>query len=205
MKTDATYTVFAGFTHVASGDLKSVLARAREYLDRENRRPLLFFDDRKGTPVDFDLRGSLDEVLRNAEPPEPKRGPGRPRLGVVCGEVCLLPRHWEWLERQSRSASATLRRLVESARKNESQRDRLKQTVEAAGRFMWFIAGDLEGFEEASRALHAQRWQELESRIADWPLDVKGHLQAMLRPARDAEQHGRADDMTDPGAGEEDL
>jgi hypothetical protein len=205
MKLEATYTVFAGFTHIASGDLKSVLTRAREYLDRESPEPLLFFDDRKGTPVDFDLRGSLDEVLRNAEPPEPKRGPGRPKLGVVCGEVCLLPRHWEWLERQSRSASATLRRLVESARKNESGRDRLKQAVQAAGRFMWFIAGDLEGFEEASRALYAGRWQELESRIGAWPRDVKSHLQEMLGPARDAEQPGRSDDTADPGAGKEGL
>jgi hypothetical protein len=184
-----TYTVFAGFTRIAGGDLQSVLIRAREYLEEKNEAQLLFFDNRTGTPLDFDLRGSLEEVLRKAAPPEPKKGPGRPRLGVVCGEVCLLPRHWEWLERQSRSASATIRRLVEAARKNESEQDRFKQRVQAAGRFLWSIAGDLEGFEEASRALYAGNWRELESRTAPWPKDIRAHLQAMLDPVREVDEN----------------
>jgi hypothetical protein len=184
-----TYTVFAGFIRIAGGDLQSVLIRAREYLEEKNEAQLLFFDNRTGTPLDFDLRGSLEEVLRKAAPPEPKKGPGRPRLGVVCGEVCLLPRHWEWLERQSRSASATIRRLVEAARKNESEQDRLKQSVQAAGRFLWSIAGDLEGFEEASRALYAGNWRELESRTAPWPKDIRAHLQAMLDPVREVDEN----------------
>lgn len=48
-------------------------------------------------------------------PVPPRRGPGRPKLGVVAREVTLLPRHWEWLARQAGGASVTLRRLVEQA------------------------------------------------------------------------------------------
>ena len=48
---------------------------------------------------------------------EARRGPGRPKLGVVAREVTLLPRHWEWLEQQPNGISACLRRLVDEARK----------------------------------------------------------------------------------------
>jgi hypothetical protein len=53
-----------------------------------------------------------------AVPPKPpRRGPGRPRLGVVAREVTLLPGHWEWLASQPGGASVALRRLVDAARR----------------------------------------------------------------------------------------
>ena len=77
--------------------------------------------DATGRAIDFDFRGTPDEVLaRLASHPlfapaeaqeKPRTGPGRPRLGVVSREVSLLPRHWEWLERQPQGISAALRRL----------------------------------------------------------------------------------------------
>ena len=50
--------------------------------------------------------------------PPTKRGPGRPKLGVVAREVTLLPAHWTWLANQPGGASVALRRLVDAARRD---------------------------------------------------------------------------------------
>ena len=103
------------------------------------------------------------------------RGPGRPRLGVVAREVTLLPRHWEWLGTQPGGASAALRRLVESARRDGAGKDRVRAAQESAYRFMLAVAGNEPGFEEATRALfagHAARFGEC---LAAWPPDVRAH------------------------------
>ena len=176
------FTAFSGYAHVATGDLPTVLTRVRELLGREKSAQVLIFDDKSGKQVDFDLRGTLEEVLARVSPPAPKKGPGRPSLGVVCREVSLLPRHWEWLESQPARASGTLRRLVDAASRNESQESRSRRRVEAAGRIMWSLAGNLEGFEEASRALYARRWVDFSARIASWPEDLRKHLEWMVAP-----------------------
>jgi hypothetical protein len=73
--------------------------------------------------------------------PEPARGPGRPKLGVVAREVTLLPRHWEWLASQPGGASVALRKLVEVARRSSEVKDRVRQASAVAYRFMSTIAG----------------------------------------------------------------
>jgi hypothetical protein len=176
------YTAFSGFTHVATGELPSVLTRVRELLQHEKSAQVLIFDDQSGKQVDFDLRGTLEEVLARVSPPALKKGPGRPSLGVVSREVSLLPRHWEWLESQPARASGTLRRLVDAASRNESKESRCRRRVEAIGRILWSLAGDLEGFEEASRALYARKWRDFSARIASWPEDLRKHLEWMLEP-----------------------
>jgi hypothetical protein len=101
---------------------------------------------------------------------------------VVSREVSLLPRHWEWLEGQPARASGTLRRLVDAAIRSESLESRARRRVDAAGRFMWSLAGNLEGFEEASRALYARKWGDFSARIASWPEDLRRHLEWMVEP-----------------------
>ncbi len=176
------FTAFSGYTHVATGGLPTVLTRVREVLRHEKSAQVLIFDDQSGKQVDFDLRGTLEEVLARVSPPSPKKGPGRPSLGVVCREVSLLPRHWEWLESQPASASGTLRRLVDAASRNESKESRSRRRVESAGRIMWSLAGNLEEFEEASRALYARKWGDFSARIASWPEDLRRHLEWMVAP-----------------------
>jgi hypothetical protein len=105
---------------------------------------------------------------------------------VVSGEVTLLPSQWEWLERQPRKASGTLRWLVEMARKNDAAGERSKQLLEAAGRFMWSIAGNLDNFEEASRALYAEKWPRLEELTAAWPEDLRKQVAWMVQRIREA-------------------
>jgi hypothetical protein len=47
----------------------------------------LIFHDQTGKQVDFDLRGSIREVLERVAPKPVRTGPGRPRLGVTSREV----------------------------------------------------------------------------------------------------------------------
>src|SRR5215831_13852803 len=81
---------------------------------------VLIFHNETGKQVDFDFGGGIETVLERAIPKPARSGPGRPRLGVTSREISLLPRHWEWLETHPQGASATLRRLVDEARKRES-------------------------------------------------------------------------------------
>jgi hypothetical protein len=170
------FTAFAGRRCLASGSLATVLAQVKQQAEEEADAPLLIFEDQTGRQVDFDLTGSLEEVLARAEPKAPRQGPGRPKLGVVSREVSLLPRHWEWLEQQPNGLSAALRRLVDEARKREPDKEGARLAREAAHRFMWAVAGDLPGFEEASRALFAGSRDRLEGLTRDWPADVRSYL-----------------------------
>ena len=167
MNDKPTYTAFAGNRLIATGDIEAVLRSAKVCLDGGEQSTILLFDDETGEQIDFDFRGNEDEVVerlsehpRFVRPPMEKRGPGRPRLGVVSREVTLLPRHWEWLEGQARGISGTLRFLVDEARKKAPDEARKRKMLEGAAKFMWAIAGDYPRFEDASRALFAQDFDE---------------------------------------------
>jgi hypothetical protein len=186
MNTSKEYTAFAGFDRIAAGDLETVSREIRGRAGTVDR--VLVFDNETGEQVDIALQGSQEMAASVAMPPRRKKGPGRPRLGVTSREISLLPRHWEWLERQPRTASATLRRLVETARKNETAADRIREKIEAVDRFMWAIAGNLAGFEEAGRALYAQNWSAFDELVTSWPPDIREHLNMMLRPVREPDR-----------------
>lgn len=175
--------MFLGERLLAAGTLAEVLPKTKGAFDEGPREPLLLFEDQTGRQVDFDLRGTLDEVLARYAPPPTtpaKAGPGRPKLGVVSREVSLLPRHWEWLESEPQGISAAIRRLVDDARKREPDRQRARLAREAAGKFMWGMAGDLPDFEEASRALYAKDGAKLRELIAEWPKDIRTHVVKMI-------------------------
>lgn len=186
------YVVFQGDRRLAAGDLETVITAAYDGADH-GQTPLYFFRTDTGRQVQFDLTGSREEVLERVAPPAPRSGPGRPRIGTVCGEICLLPRHWEWLERQPRRASATLRLLVEQAMKNMTAEERARERIDAAHGVMWALAGDRVGFEEASRALYNQKWEVFDRLIAPWPEDIVAQLREMIAPARGLSADGDAD------------
>lgn len=193
---------------VATGPIEAVLPAVKAASDSGSTGPLLVFEDRTGAQIDFDLRGTTEEILARLErhpaftrissdpPDEPqapptRTGPGRPRLGVVSREVSLLPRHWEWLERQRGGASAALRALVEDARKSRQGEERAKTAWEAAGRFMWAMCGNLPGFEEASRALHRKEPARLAELVRDWPADIRAHVARLVGTAEALEHEAR--------------
>ena len=181
MEDERTYTAFAGDRLIVSAGLETMLLRTKEYLDGGGGDRVLIFDDQTGRQVDFDFRGTPEEVLERAAPDKPRTGPGRPKLGVISREVSLLPRHWDWLEQQPQGISAALRRLVDDARKREPGKAAARVVREAASHFMSAMAGDLPGFEEASRALFARDQERFEGLIRDWPEDIRGHLTRLVR------------------------
>ena len=147
MTEDLTYTAFAGEKMIASGPLPAMLPKVKECFDGSDSALFSIFEDQTGRQVDFDLRGTLAEVLANAAPVRPRSGPGRPKLGVVSREISLLPRHWTWLEKQPNGASAALRRLVDQARKQDPDKQRARLARDATIRFMSAMAGNLPGYE----------------------------------------------------------
>lgn len=152
----------------------------RAYLAAHQDASILVFDDRTGKEIDFDLRGSEADVVARLEKHfagVEQRTPGRPKLGVIAREVTLLPRHWEWLAAQNGGASATLRRLVDDARRAElGDKAQLRKLQERTYRFMSALAGNRENFEEASRALFANDLAEVKRLTSAWPPDVRNHL-----------------------------
>jgi uncharacterized protein len=196
---DQTYcTAFEGSRRIASGMLAQVALKTKEVIDRGERAPVLIFDDVTSEQIEVDFRGTAEDVLRRlaettsegtvaAAPAQPDRvaprGPGRPKLGVVAREVTLLPRHWDWLNGQPGGASVALRKLVEEARRVNEGKDRARRSQEAAYRFMSAMAGNLPGFEEATRALFANDPERLEGLSRAWPKDIRTHLVRLVQEA----------------------
>lgn len=179
-----TYTAFLGDLKIAHGSLADVAVAVKH---AGNDQPVLIFDDVTGRQLDVDTRGSDEEVRARHTRTEPARGRGRPKLGVIPREVTLLPRHWDWLSKQPGGASAALRRLVDSARRENGAESRaqLRAAHEAAYAFMHAIAGNYPGFEEASRALFADDRVRFTEQIAHWPSDVRAHVMRLAFAARD--------------------
>jgi hypothetical protein len=174
------YTAFAGERQIAAGPLVAMLPQLKRWTDERPAELAIIFDDHTGRQVDFDLRGTVADVVARAIPP---RGPGRPKLGVVPREVSLLPRHWEWLEAQPNGASAAIRRLVDEARNREPDRQRARQARDATSRMLTALAGNLPGYEEATRALFAADGAAFRERIAGWPDDIRNYALRLAAPA----------------------
>ncbi|MGA3027840.1 MAG: DUF2239 family protein [Bryobacteraceae bacterium] len=184
MEDGQTWTAFVGQTLIASGPLAEVLRVLKARFDQGDPSLVLVFEDQSGKQFDFDLRGTLKQVLERALPLRtPQPGPGRPKLGVISREVSLLPRHWRWLEQQPNGASAALRRLIERERRRQPAEQRARQAVEAAGRFLSAMAGNLPGYEEATRALWAGNRGRFDDLIREWPRDIRAHAQRLLEDA----------------------
>jgi hypothetical protein len=176
-----TLTVFFGFQRVAHGGKAEVIEQLRR---RDDPGPYLAFDDRTGEQLDLDPRDLYQSPMpahgaAAAHRDDAPRSVGRPKLGVVAREVTLLPRHWDWLGRQPGGASVALRKLVEDARHVHADRDTVRAAREATYRFMTAIAGNLPGFEEATRALFAGEAARFHTLIEPWPADLRAHLQKL--------------------------
>jgi hypothetical protein len=191
------YIAFDGNQRIAHGPLSAVALKVKETSDAHPLARLLVFHAATSELIDFDCRGTPAQMLHrlNASAkesslpadPTPDRtspvGPGRPKLGVVAREVTLLPRHWEWLSSQPGGASVALRKLVEHARRASASSDGIRQAQAAAYRFMSAMAGNLDGFEEAARALFATDRTKFDALLAPWPADVQEHLKHLAEPA----------------------
>ncbi|WP_433944580.1 DUF2239 family protein [Paenibacillus sp. SN-8-1] len=197
MNNDLTHpycTAFLGMRVVASGSLHHVVSTVKETLDDRDLTQLLIFDDSTGRQIDVDFRGNTDDVLTRLEEPfgalpgtevnhQPARQVGRPKLGVVSGEVTLLPRHWEWLKSQPGGASVTLRKLVEEARRAGGEQSKIRESQEATYRFMTAMAGNFPQYEEALRELYAGDLDRFYHFIEDWAPDIRDYIKRLAANA----------------------
>lgn len=186
------YTSFNGHKRIAYGSLQTNALAVKHAMTSGRAGPMLIFCDQTGRVVDLDTRGSDAEMLSRlpsegssqqnnmptpadaGEPAEPRRR-GRPKLGVVAREITLLPRHWDWLATQPGGASVTLRKLVEKERRASVEKDSQRRASECAYHFMSAMAGDMAGFEEASRALFANDAAKFRQQTEAWPADVRDY------------------------------
>jgi hypothetical protein len=191
------HVAFAGDSLLVHGSLPDIAVAVRHALDGGETRPVVVMDARTAQVVDLDLRGTDAEIVARLASTQDApdhgvadalrtSGPGRPRLGVVSREVSLLPRHWDWLKTQRGGASATLRRLVDEARRRSGDSDRVVAAQEAVDRYLRVMAGDRPHYEDALRAFYAQRDADLERHTAEWPVDLRTHLKTLVRRCREA-------------------
>ncbi|KPV43308.1 DUF2239 family protein [Alicyclobacillus ferrooxydans] len=183
-------TAFLGVRVVTRGLLPNVISTVNDSLDDSDLKQLLIFDDSTGKQIDVDFRGTTDDVLKRLVERfgglpdtdvnhQPTRRVGRPKLGVVSGEVTLLPRHWEWLKSQPGGASVTLRKLVDEARRSGEKRSKVRESQEATYRFMTAMAGNFHQYEEALRALYAGDSERFYEFTSDWEPDVRDYVKKL--------------------------
>jgi uncharacterized protein len=182
----STFIAFEGERRLAAGSLIDVALAARKRGDK----PVLIFEAATSQLIDLDLRGSEKEIRARlaaaalsspdaATPAGEKRGPGRPRLGVVPREVTLLPRHWDWLNAQPGGASVALRKLVEDARRTRGKTDAARARQESAYRFLSALAGNMPHYDEVNRALFAGDSPRFTELTETWPADVRDHARLL--------------------------
>jgi hypothetical protein len=191
-------TAFNGNQLIASGNLLKVARKAKEIINQDKQASILIFNDDTSELVEVDFRGTMKDVLERLKTAtaegesansssitdqRSQRGPGRPKLGVVSREITLLPRHWDWLNRQPGGASVALRKLVEEARRVNRGKDRVRQSKEVAYRFLSAMAGNFPGFEEATRALFAGDFVRFNSLVDSWSIDIRDHARKLAEAA----------------------
>ncbi|MED5018485.1 DUF2239 family protein [Paenibacillus chibensis] len=194
MRNDLYCTAFLGVGVVARGSLQHVVSTVKDTLDDRDLTQLLIFDDTSGKQIDIDFRGKTEDVLHRLgehfgdspgteEDHPPARRAGRPKLGVVSGEVTLLPRHWEWLKSQPGGASVTLRKLIDEARHAGGKQNKIRESQEATYHFMTAMAGNFQQYEDALRALYAGDSDRLYHFIDDWAPDIRDHIKRLSADA----------------------
>lgn len=183
MDDETRFTAFDGDRRLAAGSRTELVAAINARLSDQPDATILIFDDATGAQVDLDLRERAESPRSGGGE---TRGPGRPKLGVVAREVTLLPRHWEWLAKQPGGASVTLRKLVEEARRANPSAADSRDAQECAYRFMSAMAGNLPGFEEATRALFAKDRKRFEKLIAEWPRSIRDYADMLAVRAFEA-------------------
>lgn len=167
------YVALKDYKIVTRGLLNEIINSIKK-MPRENQQGILIYNLENGELVDYDL----SEIST-----APQQTSGRPKIGVVSREVTLLPEQWEWLSSQRGGASATLRYLVSEARRKTESADRVRISQETTYRFMNAVAGDLEGFEEALRALYRRDKDKFSIIISKWSEDISGLLRELSENA----------------------
>ena len=170
----SSFSAFCGSDLLATGDVNTVSSAVTAARILKPEASILIFDNQSGRQMDLPLPSS---------PKSDATRSGRPRLGVVGREVTLLPRHWDWLNRQPGGASVALRKLVEAASRMNLSSELLRQKREAVYSFMTAIGGNFPNYEEAIRALFGGDKARFSECLAAWPVDVRNQAHSLATGA----------------------
>lgn len=174
MNSSTTYTAFSGDHYLASGEMMELILKIKQL--QETTENILIFNDQTGRQTDFDYTGSEQEIRERYAEPEPTKKVGRPKLGVISREITLQKKHWDWLDQQSASASAIIRKLIDKELDDPNSESNKMLAKQATDRFMLAMLGNMPNYEEATRALYQGDREVFFKMIQDYPKDLKKYL-----------------------------
>ncbi|RZG86913.1 DUF2239 family protein [Acinetobacter venetianus] len=174
MNSSTTYTAFSGDHYLASGEMMELILKIKQL--QETTENILIFNDQTGRQTDFDYTGSEQEIRERYAEPEPTKKVGRPKLGVISREITLQKKHWDWLDQQSASASAIIRKLIDKELDDPNSESNKMLAKQATDRFMLAMLGNMPNYEEATRALYQGDREVFLKMIQDYPKDLKKYL-----------------------------
>lgn len=175
MNTQMTYTAFLDEQYLANGLLVDIAIAIQQYANQSNST-VLIFNDQTGKQIDLDVSGSKQDVQQRYAEPEMVKKVGRPKLGVISREITLQQKHWDWLDQQSSSASAVIRKLIDKELNDPNSESNKMLAKQATDRFMSAMLGNMPNYEEATRALYQGNKDVFLDLIRDYPKDIKEYL-----------------------------
>ena len=87
-----------------------------------------------------------------------------------------MQKHWDWLDQQSSSASAVIRKLIDQELNNPDSASNKMLAKQATDRFMSAMSGNMPNYEEATRALYQGNKEIFLDLIRDYPKDIYQHI-----------------------------
>lgn len=97
---------------------------------------------------------------------------------------------------QPGGASQALRRLVDDARRGDGGRSEARAAQTATYSFIAAMAGDLPGFEEATRALFAGDHARFAEQNRAWPPDIRSYAESLMKTGTARPQQEAPGDAT---------
>ncbi|MFW2077225.1 DUF2239 family protein [Acinetobacter sp. ULE_I010] len=174
MNIQTSYSAFLGKTHLITDSLLNVTLAIQQQAVTD--QTILIFNDQTGQQIDIDTTGSITDIQQRYAEPEAVKKVGRPKLGVISREITLQQKHWDWLDQQSSSASAIIRKLIDAELNNPTSESHKMMAKQAVDRFMSAMLGDLPNYEEATRALYQGNKAVFLDLISSYPKDLKKYL-----------------------------
>ena len=178
MNIQMTYTAFLDEQCLVNGTLVDVATAIQQHANQSNAT-LLIFNDQTGKQIDLDISGSKQDIQQRYAEPEAVKKVGRPKLGVISREITLQQKHWDWLDQQSSSASAVIRKLIDQELNNPDSASNKMLAKQATDRFMSAMSGNMPNYEEATRALYQGDQAVFLKLIKDYPLDPQQYIRRL--------------------------
>ena len=189
MRTDVatkdTFSAYGPTSCIGQGELTDVALAAHRFLRTHPDQSALILQDSTCQIIDLDLSGDEALLERKANHyPIRSQAPVPDSKDPITGEITLLPRHWQWLAEQGGNASATLRRLIDEARRDPKQKadNECRRRQQLTYRFCQALCGDFQGYEDALRALYAADKDSFKTHISTWPADFALRAEALAEP-----------------------